>query len=78
MLPTSGRKALCLPIIGENVEVRSREEVERVLWRHLHIPVVDEPEQRVKTLPNINKQSLVTGNMTHNASGYSGGTNYLL
>ena len=75
-MPNSGGKALCLPIIGENVEMRSREEVERVLWRHLHIPVVDEPEQRVKTLPNINKQWLV--NMTHNVSGLSGGTNYLL
>jgi hypothetical protein len=38
--------------------VWSGEEVERVLWRHLHITIVDKAKQRIKTLPKKDHVSL--------------------
>ena len=37
-------------VVGKDVEMWRREEVETVLWWHHHLPVVNVPEQRVEAL----------------------------
>ena len=38
------------PVVGEDVEMRSREEVETVFWGHHHISIINVAQKRVKAL----------------------------
>jgi len=42
------------PVVAEAIEIRSREEIKRVFWRHCHFTIVDVTQEAVKRLPRWN------------------------